>query len=306
MAKEGGLEQKLKIALDETRMSIMGVQILIGFQFESIVQSNFSALPPAGKACIAAAMLLMTLTCGILLLPAALHRLVEDGEATPRIIQHTTRAVGVALFIFAVGLGLDVFVAIERIMATPAGIFAGLGAFAAAIVLWYGWSLMRQTPKKGMDMTERSDPTPLPKKIDYMLTESRVILPGAQALLGFLLIAVLTREFAQLPDQLKLAHAFGIIMVALTVILLLAPAALHRVAFEGNDTPDVLRLGSQLVTLATVPLALGLAAAVYVAFGAITGRLDAALYAGLATLIVLTTLWHGWPLLLRAWGHHPH
>jgi hypothetical protein len=295
-----GIQQKLKIALDETRMSIMGVQILIGFQFESIVQQRFSELPPASRSCIGIALLLMTLTCGILLLPAARHRLVEHGEATPRMILHTTRAVGVALFIFAIGLGLDMFVAIEQIVSPAAGMVAGLGAFGGAILFWYGWSLMRSTPKKELDMTEPQESTPLPKKIDYMLTEARVILPGAQALLGFQLIAVLTREFTRLPDELKLAHAFGIVMLALTVILLLAPAALHRVAFNGNDAPEVHHIGSRLVTIATIPLAIGLATAVYVAYGAITESQGVALVVALATLVVLSGLWHGWPLLLRA------
>jgi len=36
---------------------------------------------------------------------------------------------------------------------------------------------------------------PLAKKIDQMLTEARVILPGAQALLGFQLAVILTQAF---------------------------------------------------------------------------------------------------------------
>ena len=36
--------------------------------------------------------------------------------------------------------------------------------------------------------------TPLQEKIDHMLTESRVVLPGVQALLGFQLIVLLSKS----------------------------------------------------------------------------------------------------------------
>jgi hypothetical protein len=39
------ISKKLKIALDETRMEVLGVQILIGFQFRSVFQNSFDTLP---------------------------------------------------------------------------------------------------------------------------------------------------------------------------------------------------------------------------------------------------------------------
>lgn len=41
----------------------------------------------------------------------------------------------------------------------------------------------------------QESPTPLHAKIEQSLTEARVILPGAQALLGFQLIVMMTRAF---------------------------------------------------------------------------------------------------------------
>ena len=62
-------------------------------------------------------------------------------------------------------------------------------------------------------MTERQrnerPPTPLHVKIEQMLTEARVILPGAQALLGFQLAVVLTQAFDRLPPSSKTLHAMG-------------------------------------------------------------------------------------------------
>jgi len=39
------LERKLKIALDESRLLILGAQVLFGFQFNGIFQELFEELP---------------------------------------------------------------------------------------------------------------------------------------------------------------------------------------------------------------------------------------------------------------------
>ena len=66
-------------------------------------------------------------------------------------------------------------------------------------------------------MTERQrgerPETPLHVKIDHLLTEARVILPGAQALLGFQLSIVLTQAFERLPQSSRIAHAVSIGLV---------------------------------------------------------------------------------------------
>jgi hypothetical protein len=73
-------------------------------------------------------------------------------------------------------------------------------------------------------MWERHDGkgTPLSAKVEQMLIEARVIIPGAQALLGFQLTVTLTRAFEQLPYESKLAHAAALCCIALSVILLMA------------------------------------------------------------------------------------
>ena len=52
-------------------------------------------------------------------------------------------------------------------------------------------------------MPTSNEKTPAAAKIDYALTEARVVLPGAQALLGFQLAIILTTGFAELPSVEK-------------------------------------------------------------------------------------------------------
>ena len=83
-------------------------------------------------------------------------------------------------------------------------------------------------------MTERQrnerPPTPLHVKIEQMLTEARVILPGAQALFGFQLAIVLTQSFETLPELSRLVHAVSLGLVAFAVMGFLVLQARYRSA----------------------------------------------------------------------------
>jgi len=66
-------------------------------------------------------------------------------------------------------------------------------------------------------------------------------------------------------------HAVSVFLVAIAVVLLMAPAAYHRIVYAGEVSEDMHRVGSALVTAATVPLALGLAGDVCVVITKIAG-----------------------------------
>ena len=61
-----------------------------------------------------------------------------------------------------------------------------------------------------------------------------MILPGVQALLGFKLIVTLHRSFEELAASSRLIHIVSLCAVALAVVLLMTPAALHRITFAGG------------------------------------------------------------------------
>src|SRR4029434_239310 len=78
------ISKKLKIALDETRMEVLGVQILLGFQFRSVFSSSFVSLHVWSSYLDGIATLLMVCTLGLLLLPGPYHRIVEEGNSSGR------------------------------------------------------------------------------------------------------------------------------------------------------------------------------------------------------------------------------
>jgi hypothetical protein len=141
--------------------------------------------------------------------------------------------------------------------------------------------------------------TPLHTKIEQMLTEARVILPGAQALLGFQLIVMMTKAFEQLPFAVKLVHLAALANLALAIILLICPAAIHRIAFGGSADLRLHSTGSLLITIALLPLALAISCDLWVALTILFGEGLAALAGSVGAFALLMVLWFLLPLLLR-------
>jgi hypothetical protein len=182
------------------------------------------------------------------------------------------------------------------------GIVTGTAVTLLAFLFWYGLEYFYRLVidrRSKMPAAEKEKTTPTSVKIEHMLAEARVVLPGVQALLGFQLIAVLTKSFEQLPTALKMIHFAGLIMLTVAMVLLIAPAAFHRIAFAGADSPTFHNIGSNLLTSASVALALGLAAGVHVAIAIITGEGMMALGVTAFVLLGLIGLWFLWPLMAR-------
>jgi uncharacterized protein DUF6328 len=303
------LQRKTKFSLDETRMLILGSHILLGFQFNAVFQQDFEHLPAHTRYLDAGALLLMLTAIALLILPSVRHRVVEEGRDSEEFCRFITGVAGIALLPFAITLGLDLFLLGEKIFGTTIGIAAGAAAGGLALFLWYGIEALRRRrlgreEHSGMDEpTSKSKPTPLSTRIEQMLTEARVILPGAQALFGFQLVCVLSQAFDRLPDESKLIHALSAGCVALAVMLLMAPAAYHRIVWGGEDSEEFQRTGSLLMTAATVPLAFGLAGDAYVVIAKIAeSPWIGAVAAGLV-LAALIGLWYAYPLYLRRERH---
>ncbi len=289
------------MAMDETRLLILGSQVLFGFLFQGVFQNGFDSLSSVSKNLVCAALALMMLSIGCLIAPSMQHRIVEAGEATPRLEHATTVLAGWALLPFIASLGLGLFIVFERIFGRITGVAVGVASAALAGFFWFGLAwLIRERRRR--TMTEQSGRTPLSTKVEQMLTEARIIIPGCQALLGFQLVAMMTQAFDELPQDAKIMHAAGLCCVTIAMILLMTPAALHRLSFGGNDSERFLRLGSAFVIAGPLPLALGIAADVYVVFLKINHSATFTVLASSVLLLAMLALWYFYPVWLRASG----
>jgi len=294
------IESRLKTALDESRLLILGAQVLFGFQFEAVFQELFADIPASSRTIHCAGLVMLLISVGLLIAPSLFHQIMFDGESRPGAVKTATVLAGASLLPLTIGLGAAAYVTFEQLFGRGVGIAAGSSFTIIALGLLYGlgFALRRDRRKQ---MPEQQHQTPLKTKVEQMLTEARVIIPGGQALLGFQLIATLTKAFNELPAMFKYVHSVGLCAVALSVVVLMTPAAVHRIGFDGEDDPVFFRIGSSLVIAGTIPLAIGIAADVAVVFFKATESANIAVAAGVAALAVLIGFWFAYPAWRRTW-----
>ena len=298
-----GLAHKVKQALDEGRILILGSQVLLGFQFRAVFETGFDALPGPARALTVAGLGLLVVTTGLLIWPAAYHRIVVRGEVTHGFHDFITAVTHWALLPLALSLGGGVFIVTTRIVAGAATV-VGVAGTAVALLAWYGLPWLVRAARgagppsarivsPGRTPMDEVEPTSLERKIEEVLTECRVVLPGAQALLGFQLAIVLTEAFDRLPLSSRYVHLASLGAIALTTVLLIAPAAYHRIVERGEDTPGFLRFASATLLASLVTLALGMVGDLFVVVGKITGSRTTGVCAALLSLVVLYGAWFG-------------
>jgi hypothetical protein len=294
------LNRKVKTALDETRLLILGAQIFFGFQLHAVFQDAFAELSETTRLVACLGQLLMTISIGLLVTPSLQHQIVDRGEDKARILYAANFCAAVGLFPLSMSLGLSIYVVFDHALGRNFALLAGVVFCGLSVAFWYGLAFVFRRRKQGADsMPDEAPRTSLDTKVDQMLVEARVIIPGAQALLGFQFTVILTRSFSQLGETPRLIHIAALCCVALAIILLMTPAALHRIAFGGENTRSFLERGSGLIIVATVPLALGIAGDLYVAIGQASGSATAAAVLAVIMLGWLLAFWQLWPWLLR-------
>jgi len=290
------LRSKVKNALDEARILVLGTQVLLGFQYRAFFERAFDRLPRRNQDLKLVGLVLLLGVMGLLLLPAARHRLVERGEDTPGLHRFTMNVMGVALVPFAAALGLDLFDA-GWTRGPRVAVALGLATFAVAIAFWFGIAFVFGHRPPGAD---EGGGMKLEDKIVQVLTETRVVLPGAQALLGFQLAMTLMEGYERLPDSSKDLHLAATCAIALTVVFLMAPPAFHRIVEGGEDTERFHRFAGWMVLAAMVTLPLGFAGELWIVVRKQTGSLVAAHAAAALALLFFYGLWFFAMLVLRA------
>jgi hypothetical protein len=150
---------------------------------------------------------------------------------------------------------------------------------------------------------QKLDDIDITERIQHLLDEIRIILPGTEVLFGFLLIAVFSEGFDRLGPFLKYMHLVSLGSIAITTILLIAPSAYDRIAEQRENIQGFYTFTTRMVLLALIFLALGLSGNVFVVvFKATNSHAIAGLFSG-AILILSYLVWFGYSLLRRNQRH---
>ena len=130
-----------------------------------------------------------------------------------------------------------------------------------------------------------------------LLNELRVALPGVQFLFAFLLVVPFQQSADRFSDFQRDVHYVALLSAAVATVLLIAPAAQHRVLFRQLDKENLLRRSNRSALVGLLALALAICSALLLVVDVLFSRAQAWATAGaVASLLlwwwVLVPFWH--------------
>jgi hypothetical protein len=139
----------------------------------------------------------------------------------------------------------------------------------------------------------------LDRELMELLQELRVVIPGVQVLLAFLLTAPFPQRFAQLPGAMRNAFFASIACATLATAFLIAPSAHHRLRWRAGEKERLVRVGNQMAIVGTVFLAAAIVLALYVITDVLFTT-NLAVLTGIAALVLFGVLWYVVPMVGRS------
>jgi hypothetical protein len=297
------LKDKIENALNETRMLVIGAQVMLGLKYQAAFQGRFNRLPFSLQCLDIAALLILCVALALLMWPALYHQIVEAGRNSMMFDRFLATMLRRAVWPFAIAFGIDLYIVTSQVLSHMAAVTIGLAFCLGSLFAWYGAGSRHRLEGRHRPITTepmRHGGTPLKDRIKEVLIEARVILPGVQALLGFQFVTVLTDAFERLPPSSQYVHVACLGLIAVSTILLMTPAAYHRIAEDGQDSTHFFRTASRLIVAATVPLAFGLAGDLYVVTAKVTDSTLIAQAIAMVVFVGICTLWYGYSWYSRS------
>jgi hypothetical protein len=87
-------------------------------------------------------------------------------------------------------------------------------------------------------------------------------MPGVQVLFGFLLAVPFQQGFQSITSSQRLIYFCTLLAAAVATAFLIAPSAFHRLMWQQNKKPEIIRLGNRQFIAGLVALALAMIGAV--------------------------------------------
>jgi hypothetical protein len=310
------LRDEIETALNEARILILGGQVIVGVQMRIFFEGDFQHTPLSYQRALFAGLAFLLLGLACLMAPASYHTIVEKHRDTVHLLRFTTAMLAVGLLPFAISLGTTMLVTLHKLSTPAIANAAAVGSFVLCVLCWYGYPLqVRWRKQHGIGLGKLLYPTReqtmskqqsssaeenVTREVKEVLLEARMVLPGAQALLGFQFINIWLEGFDRLPQDIKLTHLASLCAVAVSTILLMMPAAYHRLAEAGEDTQQLVRVAGRLLLAAMVFLAVGVCGDLMVIAVKVQLPMAASIALSVAMFALFLGLWFGYTLWKRA------
>jgi amino acid transporter len=144
---------------------------------------------------------------------------------------------------------------------------------------------------EGEDRSER-----VSRELIELLNELRVALPGVQVLFAFLLAVPFAQGFTHTTDFQRALFFVVLSLTAVSLALLIAPSAWHRIRFRQQDKERILRASNKMSIAGLGFLALAMTGAVMLIADFIYSP-TLTIVSGIAAAFVYGLLWYVLPLM---------
>lgn len=136
------------------------------------------------------------------------------------------------------------------------------------------------------------------RELIELLNEIRVVLPGVQVLLAFLLAVPFQQRFGELSGLQREIYFATVVLTLITTVLLIAPSSFHRLNFRRRRKDQILFVANRLMIAGTFLLSLSLTGVVILIASVLYGT-AATIATGAGAFAVMAWFWYGLPLSRR-------
>jgi len=151
------------------------------------------------------------------------------------------------------------------------------------------------------DGRNESEATRLDRNYGELLQELRVAETGVQILFAFMLSIAFQQRFQTLDDFQRTVYVITLLFCTLSIAVLVAPVAFHRLVFRKGLKEELVQITSKLALAGTSLLLLAVLSGVLLIFDYVVGRGFAVVVTGLLAVVFLS-LWLVLPLSQRHQG----
>jgi hypothetical protein len=162
-------------------------------------------------------------------------------------------------------------------------------------------------PEDGSTAGPEPDESPkerVDRELIELLNGLRVILPGVQVLLAFLLTVPFSSGFPRATSTERVLYFVSVLLTVGAIAALTMPAAYHRVRFREGDKERMLQISNVFAITGLGLLALAMATVVFLVTDVLFGTRVAAPVA-VAVLAMLAGVWFVIPLWRKATDREP-
>jgi amino acid transporter len=151
------LDRELMELLQELRVVITGVQVLLAFLLTAPFQQRFAQLQGSLRNAFFAAIACATLSTACLLAPTAQHRLRWRARDKERLLQTGNQLAIVGTVFLAAAVVLAVYVVTNVLFTTDLAVWTALGFTVVFIGLWYVLPMTWSSPSSEEASSEEED-----------------------------------------------------------------------------------------------------------------------------------------------------